>query len=241
MNNLTITARLMTRSGRPRLVTTFAFVVMVAGACPTLMAQRTEPAGRSAEEKEPARPANPAKKSGAVSDNEDRLRKRLVDQAVKGRPANVMDRIIDLMKESAERIDLSFDPGKETQQYQQEIIEQLDAAIEAAAARTKRTTSNAPSPGDKRKMKKPSQQESRSPEGKGKSVNSDGQERELQPGQVREGDGAEQSKDFDARLGWGALPPRDRDEVIQGFGEEYLEAYRRWIERYYRALQEAGE
>ena len=40
---------------------------------------------------------------------------------------------------------------------------------------------------------------------------------------------------------WGHLPMRDREEVIQGIGETFLERYREWIERYYRALQESDE
>ena len=34
---------------------------------------------------------------------------------------------------------------------------------------------------------------------------------------------------------------REREEVIQGVSERYLERYRVWIERYYQALQESHE
>ncbi|MGB0714734.1 MAG: hypothetical protein ACPGXK_02590 [Phycisphaerae bacterium] len=174
------------------------------------------------------------------SEAERRLRKRLVDQAVKGREENVMDRIMDLMKESAQRIDLAFDPGKETQRYQREIIEQLDAAIDEAASRTRRSNNQSGAKGEKRKMKQPPKKQAGKKKGK-QTSDGDGREGKTNPGTVKQGDGSKSELEFDARLGWGALPPRDRDEVIQGFGEEYLEAYRRWIERYYRALQEAGE
>lgn len=43
------------------------------------------------------------------------------------------------------------------------------------------------------------------------------------------------------RRTWGHLPMREREEIIQGIGESFLERYRDWIERYYRALQEAED
>ncbi|MFQ5495803.1 MAG: hypothetical protein ACE5EX_10530, partial [Phycisphaerae bacterium] len=43
------------------------------------------------------------------------------------------------------------------------------------------------------------------------------------------------------RRGWGHLPGREREELIQGISERYLDRYREWIERYYRALQEVDE
>ena len=45
----------------------------------------------------------------------------------------------------------------------------------------------------------------------------------------------------ETRRSWGLLPQRERDEMIQGSSEGYIERYREWIERYYRALQESGE
>jgi hypothetical protein len=43
------------------------------------------------------------------------------------------------------------------------------------------------------------------------------------------------------RRAWGHLPMREREEIIQGIAESFLERYREWIERYYRALQETEE
>ena len=43
------------------------------------------------------------------------------------------------------------------------------------------------------------------------------------------------------RRGWGRLPARDRDEVVQGFDQDFLTKYRQWIERYYRALASPEE
>jgi hypothetical protein len=44
---------------------------------------------------------------------------------------------------------------------------------------------------------------------------------------------------IDVRRAWGHLPMREREEIIQGVNEEFLEEYREWVERYYRALQES--
>ena len=51
--------------------------------------------------------------------------------------------------------------------------------------------------------------------------------------------GSEQFREW--RSGWGHLPQRDRDEIIQGVGERSLDKFRRWIERYYKALSDADE
>lgn len=40
--------------------------------------------------------------------------------------------------------------------------------------------------------------------------------------------------------GWGYLPMRDREEIAQGFDEEYMTKYREQIARYYRVLAERG-
>ena len=46
----------------------------------------------------------------------------------------------------------------------------------------------------------------------------------------------------EATRGWGFLPERDRDEIIQGFEETFMSKYREQIERYYRLLaREEGE
>ena len=48
--------------------------------------------------------------------------------------------------------------------------------------------------------------------------------------------------DLDARRrAWGHLPMRERDEILQGLSDQYLQRYRVWIERYYKALQEAKD
>ena len=45
----------------------------------------------------------------------------------------------------------------------------------------------------------------------------------------------------ESRRGWGHLPQRDRDELLQGIDEEFIEQYRPQIEQYYRALTETED
>jgi len=43
------------------------------------------------------------------------------------------------------------------------------------------------------------------------------------------------------RRGWGYLPARDREAIIQGAGDDFPARYREQIEEYYRAIAEAAE
>ena len=60
-----------------------------------------------------------------------------------------------------------------------------------------------------------------------------------QPDRATQSTAAGRLKEF--RRGWGNLPQRDRDEVLQGIDEDSLEKYRRQIESYFRALAEDQE
>ncbi|MHC5111700.1 MAG: hypothetical protein ACYTHJ_17685 [Planctomycetota bacterium] len=172
-------------------------------------------------------------------DDDDKLGRKLVQKVIEGRDEDIMDRLFSLMSKAALRLDLEFDAGERTQQIQKEILKELDEAIEAAAAQTRKSKSKARPSGDKRKMTKPSAGQAKS--GSGDNGKGDGSSPQLQPGKTMDAATADQEKDFDVRRGWGLLPPRERDEVIQGYREEFLEAYRIWIEKYYRALQETQE
>jgi len=183
-----------------------------------------------------------AQDDGRKRDSErDRGGKRLIRKTISDRDEDIMARILRLMGDTATRLELHFDPGQETQDLQQRIIKELDQAIQAAAAQTQRQKRNRkPSEGEKRKMtdpKRPRDQESGKPQQQQADPSGEAAGR---GGEVTTEDVQEESQ-FDARRGWGALPERQRDEVIQGFSEQFLESYRAWIERYYRALQESHD
>ncbi len=170
----------------------------------------------------------------------DDLSARLIRKATAEGEEDLMSSIVRLMGEAARKVEVDFDPGADTQAVQQTIQTKLDEAIKAAASR-QRTKQVAPPNPDRRRMptaKRDTPPPKPQPRGQPQpSATSSSAEtaQELRPGEPESGDL------LDVRRGWGHLPKRERDEIIQGAGEGYLERYRAWVERYYRALQEKDQ
>ena len=186
---------------------------------------------------EPAR-SNTTK--GDLDKEEKKLGERLVRKALAQGDDDIMSGLIRLMNEASRELDIEFNPGAFAQALQKQIMDGLDDAIKTAAAQRRRASPDQQKwrSDKRRKQRTPRQSETDKSQAEGRdSASSEGVTRSVQePG----GSGAPQ-RDHRIGRGWGALPPRDRDEVIQGKREESLERYRLWIERYYRALQEADE
>lgn len=173
----------------------------------------------------------------------DKLGEKLLRKVEGAKDEDIMQQILQLMQDVATELQLDFDTGAETQAMQKEIVTQLDEAIRIAAAQRRASRSSSASSSDARRMAQP------------KSTGREGRERGRpdessadvkssdtagSPGSVTEG-AAAGGELKESRRSWGHLPMRARDEIIQGVGERFLERYREWVERYYRALQESEE
>lgn len=184
-----------------------------------------------------------AQEDGRDGRSDRRSRRRsLVKRLTQGKDApreDVMQRMLSLMEDADRRLRIDLTAGAETQAIQEEIAEALDEAIQTAAAqRRPKRSRNQRFRSDKRKSQKSADaSKSSKPKAAGQSSKageSSEQEREgVDPSRVAEGGELEEP-----RRGWGHLPTRERDEIIQGRDEQYLQRYREWVERYYRALQE---
>ena len=60
-------------------------------------------------------------------------------------------------------------------------------------------------------------------------------------GQAAGPKGSHPSDRAEVRRGWGFLPQRDREAIVQGSNEEFHAKYREYIERYYRAIAERAK
>ncbi len=179
----------------------------------------------------------------ATQDKEaEQLGERLVRRAVNQADEDVMETVLRLMNEATRKLEIEFDAGQETQTLQSRILERLDEAIRLAASQ-RRASRRRQSQWIGEKRKNPSRPNEKGKEESGPRAQSDRstdseaatgpavrQEVESLKGDMRE-----------LRRAWGLLPERQRDQIIQGSGEDFLERYREWIERYYRALQEAEQ
>jgi hypothetical protein len=168
---------------------------------------------------------------------------RLIRKAASDSEEDLMDGIIRLMGDAARKVEIDFDPGPQTQSLQQTIQTKLDEAIKAAASRQRSKQVAPPSNPDRRRMpltkrepppaKPPAPakpQPSAASEGSAAEGSAQPKDKDQEPGELH-----------DVRRGWGHLPQREREEIIQGVGEGFLERYRVWVERYYRALQEKDQ
>jgi hypothetical protein len=183
-------------------------------------------------------PPSPPQPEGS----DEKLGERLIRKAVTDSDEDLMDTVINLMSDAAHRLEIDFDAGEQTQTVQHEILDRLNDAIKVAALQRRPRRQPAPSSAsDKRRMSKNKQRKSDS---KSTSEGGDGQSTASNTAQAEGGEADRKSLTGDLRelrRAWGHLPMREREEIIQGIGESVLERYREWVERYYRALQEAED
>jgi hypothetical protein len=177
-----------------------------------------------------------------LDETEKKLGERLIRKTATNSDEDLMDGIIRMMNDAARRLEIEFDAGDETQEVQQAVLAGLNDAIKAAASQRRlRRRSTQPSEGDKRRMRNG---EGDTSDG-GSSSTTAQADAASSASNGAQGSGADGKTERgalrDLRQSWGHLPMREREEIIQGIGESFLERYREWIERYYRALQEKEE
>ena len=175
--------------------------------------------------------------------DERKLGRRLIRGATAD-DEDIMEKIIRLMDQTARRLEVDFDAGEETQALQLEVLKQLDDAVKLAAAQTRKSSGQQRSSESDRRRRQEKDKKRDSDKSRNAKANPNkGESADTAPAGRKPTAGGTNDRDdlAESRRGWGNLPQRERDEVIQGAGERYLERYRKWIEQYYRALQEAGE
>ena len=176
--------------------------------------------------------------------DDDLVRKLLQRASGQGDDEEVLQRIMRLMEASHLRLAGQFDPGEQTQRIQQRILEDLEEALKRSRNRSPRSkqSKKQQSSGDRRQRgqrqqkKKPTSQPAKSKPQPGKDT---GQAKSKDSGNgQRSGAGKATSRRAprDRGRGWGNLPPRDREAVLQGIKDDYLPKFKDMIERYYKAL-----
>jgi len=175
-----------------------------------------------------------------VDNKKDELKERLIRKAVTQSEEGPMERILRMMEESQERLELNLDSGKETQALQDQILARLDESIKASRLQSRSRSASSTTQSDKRRMSKAMREKPKDPQAKGGAADPKN-DVSTRPGDQNRPTSTPSGELRELRRGWGQLPSREREEVLQGAGEGYLERYRAWIERYYRALQETDQ
>lgn len=177
-----------------------------------------------------------------VDQKDKQLADRLIRNAVEKSEEDLMASIVRLMSESTRLLEIEFDTGDVIQHKQNTILKKLDEAVKAAAAQRRMKRSKPKQwQGDQRKKPKPGQQiDGQAEKIQSRSSSNSSSDVTGNKGTPTEID-AEGGKLNETRRAWGVLPKRQREEIIQGSSEAFLERYRQWIERYYQALQESDQ
>ena len=176
----------------------------------------------------------------STTQQEDDLSKKLIQQAITGAQADVMSQVTSLMQDSERLLTRDLDPGPDTQAVQDHIVQKLDDAIARSLQQRSRGGRQRRAQGEKRT--RPDQEPEKKPDADAKEPgDAPAQGKTVATSEDSEDNSRRQGPLREARRGWGHLPQRDRDELLQGVEEEFIERYREQIEQYYRSLTESDE
>lgn len=175
---------------------------------------------------------------------------RAADEQLSGAAVSAMfESAVRDMESVAQRLGRRFDTGRETRRMQDEIVAKLESVLEAAIQQQRQQqqqSSGSPSPqqqdqGSAQNASQPGQQ----PGGQGSqsasasaSSSPSSQANQGQTAPTRPQGGAPDRPLAELREQWGNLPPRVRDELLEGLDERFSPHYQRLTEAYYRRLAE---
>ena len=186
-------------------------------------------------------------KSGAeaaAKDADEELKRRLNEKEI----ANTFSLAVEKMAISAELLDVRFDTGLGTQRVQEEIIKRLEDLINQAKKNqsSRRSSSSSSSQQQQQQQQQNQQQNPGQQRTQNQPQRDEGNQRRDNPSDSREGDPPPlQEGDINTALEesqaeWGNLPPRVRDQLLQGRREKFSSLYERLTQEYYKRLAEEG-
>lgn len=174
-----------------------------------------------------------------------KLDRDMKNELAREKPGDAFQKAVMEMSQAADQLDQQHDAGLTTQRVQRSILSRLDQVIAAAEQQA-----------SKSKGGKPSQQKKQE-SGSKQNASQQQQKQQGKPGQ-KPGQGQPHGTESNPNAGlppgvqattqggpleehraeWGNLPPRLRDELIQGIGDKFSPIYRKMTEDYYRRLAE---
>ncbi len=149
---------------------------------------------------------------------------------------DTVEETLSRMQEACDLLADRFETGDKTRGVQAQVVSSIDKLIEQAqknsasgraGSTTRRPREKAGGRPSRRASTKGSDKSAPNPQGGGAPA---------------EGEGAGERRGLKSKSqmsrGWGYLPQREREEISQGFDEEFLPKYREHILKYYRRLAE---
>jgi hypothetical protein len=154
-------------------------------------------------------------------------------------PGDVFESAVAEMSEASDRLAKERDAGDQTQRIQESVLAKLDQVIEAVEQQQQQQQNQSSQPqqqqhGSQQNQAKQQQQASAQQQDQASQSNTGGKA-PMGNGQA---DGRPLSE---LRSEWGNLPPRLRDELLQGINEKFSPIYRELTEDYFRSTAEKGK
>jgi len=153
-------------------------------------------------------------------------------------PGAAFEQIVSDMDDVARRLGLGQDPGIETRRTQQRIIDRLDRLISQLQQQQGGGSSSSSSSSQQ-------QQDTGTQGSQGRQSQQPqpaGNQTAAGPGGAATPREAEQMGALSENVSeWGNLPPRLRDQLLQGMEDRFSSLYRDLTEAYYRRLAEEAE
>lgn len=182
----------------------------------------------------------PGAAEAAAKEAEDELQRKLNEAEL----ANNFALAVEKMAISAELLDVRFDSGLGTQRVQEDILARLEHLIDQARKNQSRSQSSSSSSSSSSQQQQ--QQQQNPGQQQTQQQQSQANQRNNQPADSQEGDpppmqqGDVNTVLEESRSEWGNLPPRVRDQLLQGRREKFSSLYERLTQEYYKRLAEEG-
>jgi len=196
-----------------------------------------------------SQPAIPAKgrpvtrQTAATSRPATTVDQELVRKLLGGQASSVdaVESTLSEMERAAVRLTESMDTGLDTQKVQGRVIAGLDRLIEQA-----RRNRAAAKPGKAmrraaERRPRPSPSQGKRPAEAAPNASKEQSRRAAEAPGAGEREGLRRADKAELSRGWGYLPLREREEIAQGFDDDFLPKYREQIIRYYQDLARGVE
>lgn len=157
--------------------------------------------------------------------------------------------VLEDMRSVSQRLGRDLDPGLQTQRMQEAIMARLDQMIKQAKQQQSSSSSSSSSQQQQQQQEQEQGSQSNAQQKKqNKTASADGDSSKAGQGENKGETGSADKVDRDGneplrqnRVEWGNLPPRVRDELLQGSHERFSPIYRELTEAYYRRLSEESK
>lgn len=200
---------------------------------------KSEPAAKPTPQPPPAvpdldsllgtKPDKPDSKSASTDPSKQELDRQLSMKE----QADEFAKAVELMNETADRVEKESDTGLATQRLQEDILTRLDRLIKSAQKNSSKSKSKQQSDEDKESQKNKNMRQQSQAQSK-QAANTPG---ERADGPDRE-DGTLGSAPVARPAAWGDLPAHVRDALMQGLSDKFSSMYQSMTESYYRRLAE---